>query len=70
MANTTEPKADEFAASILALADKYKLEGDERDQFVHQHMTKAGYTVERTYKPPQDNGNGNGNGKSSGWFKD
>lgn len=70
MANTPETKTDEFAASITALADRYKLEGDERDQFIHQHMIKAGYTVERSYKAPEANGGGNGNGKSSGWFKD
>lgn len=64
-----KPK-DEFLDSIVTLADRYKLEGEEKADFIHQHLTKAGYTVERTYVPPAPESGKNGKAGGNGWFKE
>jgi hypothetical protein len=59
---------DEFYAGIMRLADHYKLEGDERDNFIDQHMTKAGYKTVKSYVPG-DNSGESGKPKAPAWFK-
>lgn len=63
-----ESTKDEFYEGIQRLADKYGLKDDEREHFIDQHMTRAGYKTVKSYVPGEDSGK---EGKSSGpgWFK-
>lgn len=68
---TTPPVKDEFFESIKGLAKRYKLEGEAAETFIHEHMTHAGYTVERSYVAPAPDGGKDPKtgGNGSGWFK-
>jgi hypothetical protein len=55
---------------VIAMAEELKLDGDERLQYIDQHMTKAGWTRNATYDPPESGNGSGGNKKSGGWFAD
>ena len=52
-----DDKADEWHTRVLGMADDLGLDGDERDEYIHDHMTAKGYKVVRTYVPGDDDGN-------------
>ena len=68
----TDAKTPTFLEQVTAMADQLKLEGDERDGYIHQHMTKAGYKAVPTYILPDEENKKPANifgGKGDGWFK-
>lgn len=40
---------DSFLDTVLAMADKMKLEGDDKQRYVHEHMTRSGYKMVPSY---------------------
>ena len=51
---------------VAGIADELKLEGEEREKYIAQHMTKAGWKPNTTWSPPD--GKDSDGKKSSGWF--
>lgn len=62
--------ADQVKASlfdrVMSMADELKLEGEDKEKYVDQHMQKAGWKRTFSYEPPDGN-TGDGK-KSDGWF--
>jgi hypothetical protein len=78
-----EKNEDDFLGQVQAMADRLGLtDAEERGQYVHQHMTRAGYTMVPSYVKEDDDkggdsrgffktpakGNAGGKSKGSGWF--
>ena len=42
-------KDDDMHDRVLEMADRLKLDGNDRRKYVHDHMTRAGYKMEPTY---------------------
>jgi hypothetical protein len=63
--------ADQKTPSLLervqAMAEELKLEGEEKEKYVDQHMVKAGWKRSYSYEPPEGGSGGGGSGKT-GWF--
>lgn len=66
---------DTFLDTVRAMADRLGLTDEERDRYVHEHMTRSGYRMVPNYvldEPEKDKGKGDffglggSNGKSTG----
>lgn len=68
MANDKEVE-DPFFAQVVSMADQMKLEGDEKNHYIDQCMTKAGYERVPKYVKPDQKGE-RGSKSAPGWFKD
>jgi hypothetical protein len=69
----TQQDVDNDAVGVAAMADRMKLTGDQRDHYIHEHMTKLGHTAHRAYGPSDsyDDDDGSGGKKKdddSGFF--
>jgi hypothetical protein len=51
---------------VVAMAEELGLEGDEKNSYIDQHMTKAGWTRRPVYDPPGEGDSGNK--KQASWF--
>jgi hypothetical protein len=58
-------KDDDLLESVTAMADRLKLKGKERSQYIHEHMTRSGYRAIPTYV--KDN-NDDDDDESTGFF--
>ena len=58
-----DDKEDDLYESVARMADRLKLEGEERGRYIHEHMTRGGYRAVPQYV--RDEGDEDG-GKSGG----
>jgi len=61
----SQEDVDADHTSVTAMADRMGLTGEDRDRYIHQHMTKLGYAAERRYKLKEDEKNKNKNDEDS-----
>jgi hypothetical protein len=57
MANENE---DGFFAQVEAMAERLGLTGDDRQKYVHEHMTRGGYRMVPSYVKDDDEGDTGG----------
>lgn len=50
----TQDDVDNDHLTVSEMADKLGLSGDERERYVHRHMTGMGHAAQRTYVPGDD----------------
>lgn len=84
MADNKENNTDDFLDTVIGMADRMGLTGDDKGRYVHEHMTRSGYTMVPSYVKEDDSdqggtdffgrnkkqaGNSSGDKKrSGGWF--
>lgn len=58
---TEKSDADKDLAAVTAQADRLKLTGKDRSEYIHRHMTGFGYKSRRSYfTPDEDDSSGGG----------
>lgn len=61
--------AEEDHATISEMADRLGLEGDERDEYITEHMGRLKYRPRTVWDDPEDeDGNGGGDNVKPGFF--
>lgn len=56
---------DDFLDTVVNMAERLGLEGDDRGKYVHEHMTRAGYRMVPSYVKEDEGDSGN----EGGFFK-
>jgi hypothetical protein len=62
MANKDEDEATVDLRNVSAAAERLKLKGRDKAEYIHKHMTGFGYKANRTYSKPDDDEGGSGGG--------
>jgi hypothetical protein len=65
----TETPKTSLLDRVRAMAKELGLEGEEAEQYVGQHMKRAGWTPKTDWLPPDGKGSESGN-SGGGWFKE
>lgn len=45
----TDDEQDDLLDRVTEMADRLKLDGSDRQQYIHEHMTRSGYRAEPHY---------------------
>jgi hypothetical protein len=62
----SDPQKASLLDRVRQMATELKLEGEEAEKYVNQHMERAGWKRETNWTPP-DGKDGSGD-KKDGWF--
>jgi hypothetical protein len=63
-----DDRDDDLYESVSAMADRIGLEGRERQDYIHEHMTRAGYDAVPQYVRREEEEEGRGSRRGSGFF--
>lgn len=60
---------DDLLEQVTAMADRMGLEGRDRRDYIHEHMTRSGYRAEPTYVREEQDDSDRDDSKGSGFFR-
>lgn len=60
---------DDLLEQVTAMADRMGLEGRDKRDYIHEHMTRSGYRAEPTYVREEPEESDRDGDKGSGFFR-